>query len=253
MNARDNASTFAKGLSVLECLGAGQGGMTMADVARQTGLDRAAARRLCLTLIDCGYVVQTGRTLDLTARALTIGAGYLRRHDIGRAVQPILDRFAEELDGEIALAVQDGTRAIYVARSATASARVSFGFSVGSTLPLAPTATGRMILAQLAPETLDATLGQLDLHRFTTATETDPDRLRQRVEDAAATGQCHVENEFETGAAALAVPAGRIGGAPAALGTTASVNALSDETARNIALDVLRRAALALGYLRQGG
>ena len=253
VSTRENASTFAKGLRVLECFESGQRGMTMADVARLCDFDRATARRLCLTLIDCGYLVQNGRALELTAKALAIGAGYLTSHDYGRAVQPILDRFAEELDGEIALAVLDGPRELYVARSDTSSARVSFGFSAGSTLPLAPTAIGRMLLAQLAPDALDARLAGIDLQRYTDRTETDPTELRARIRETAANGHCHVENEFEMGASALAVPVGQIGGVPAALGTTASVNAMDDPATRNRVLDILRRAAMGLGYQRGMG
>ena len=252
MSPRENASTFAKGLKVVECFEAGTRGMTMADVARLCDLDRATARRLCLTLVDCGYLARNGRALELTAKARAIGAGYLTAHDFGRAVQPTLDRFAEELDGEISLAVLDATRAIYVARSATSSARVSFGFSAGSTLPLASTAMGRMILAQLPAEELDVRLPAIEIRRHTEATETDPAAIRDRINAAASEGYCHLENEFEMGAGAVAVPAGLIGGVPSALGTTATVNALGDVAHRDRVLDLLRRAALGLGYLRGG-
>ena len=152
------ASTFAKGLQVLRCFEGRREALSMAEVARLAGLDRATARRLCLALIDAGFLVARGRGLHLTARVLAVGAGYLAAHDVGRVVQPALNRAAEELGGDIALAVRDGGRAIYVACSATAGARVSQGFTAGSTLPLLPTAVGRMLLAGDTDTALDALL-----------------------------------------------------------------------------------------------
>lgn len=244
------ASTFAKGLQVLACFQTAPHSMTMAEVARRTGFDKATARRLCLTLVDCGYLRQTGRALELTARPLALGAGFLAGHDFGRRVQPVLDRAAPELDSEIALATLDGERAIYVARAATPSARISLGFTVGSTLPLLPTAMGRVLLAQLPPEEREGYLNDAEIRQFTSATEVDRSRLRASIEAAAQEGACHLENEFEMGAGALAVPCGLIGGVPAALGTTATVGMLQEPERRAQILDILRRAALGLGFDR---
>ena len=58
MSNKDNASTFAKGLAVLECFADGSTALTMAEIARRTGFDRATARRLCLTLESCSYVIK---------------------------------------------------------------------------------------------------------------------------------------------------------------------------------------------------
>ena len=100
----------------------------MAEVSRLTGFDRATTRRLCMTLQDDGYLHKTDRVLRLAPKILAIAGGYLTSNDFGHRVQPVLNQYAEEFEGEIALAMQDGDRAIYVARSAISSARVSFWF-----------------------------------------------------------------------------------------------------------------------------
>ncbi|MFT4708661.1 MAG: IclR family pca regulon transcriptional regulator, partial [Ascidiaceihabitans sp.] len=156
MANKDNASTFAKGLSVLSCFETGRRDLTMAEISRITGFDRATTRRLCLTLEDSGYLHKQDRIFQLSPKILAVAGGYLTSNAIGRSVQPILNQLAEEFEGEIALALRDGDRAIYVARSAPSSARVSFGFSVGSTLPLLPTAIGRMLLAHTLGDELNA-------------------------------------------------------------------------------------------------
>lgn len=246
MSARDSASTFAKGLAVLRCFERGQSDLTMADVARLTGFDRATARRLCLTLESSGYLRREGKALRLTPRILAIGGGYLAAEGIGKSVQPVLNQYAETLQGEIALAVRDGTRAVYVARSAVPAARLSMGLSVGSTLPLLPTAVGRMLLG-CCPEDVRANLiDRCEIAKFTETTDVDRASIRTKIADAARTGYAHVVGEFERGAAGLAVPAPPISGAEAVLATTASANRLSEKDALDYALDVLFSAALSL-------
>lgn len=246
MGLNGGASTFAKGLRVLESFEQGASDLTMADIARATGFDRATTRRLCLTLEDSGYLVKTNRIYRLSPKVLAIAGGFLASHGIGKSVQPILNHFAEELQGEIALAVRDGTRAIYVARSSVSSARLTFGFSVGSTLPLLPTAVGRMLIASCPEETRTRLLKDCELQKLTDATDVDPQSLRGKVEDAKRNGYAMVVEEFEPGAAGLAVPAPQIGGSEAVLGTTALSHKLTEPKELERSLDALRRAAISL-------
>jgi IclR family pca regulon transcriptional regulator len=52
--ADDMVSGLANGLRALEAFTPSQRQMTVADVAKQTGLTRAAARRYLLTMTACG-------------------------------------------------------------------------------------------------------------------------------------------------------------------------------------------------------
>jgi IclR family pca regulon transcriptional regulator len=246
MTQKNNASTFAKGLKVLSCFETGRRDLTMADVSRLTGFDRATTRRLCLTLEDNGYLQKDDRVFRLTPKILAMAGGYLTSNDFGRSVQPVLNQFAEEFDGEIALAMRDGDRAIYVARSAISSARISIGFSIGSTLPLLPTAVGQMLLARGMDSELDMDLARLVPEKLTEATDMNLASIRNKIEQAATQGYAFIRNEFEMGAAGIAVPVGNIGALPAVLATTASINQFDKAAEFDRALDILRRAAMNL-------
>ena len=246
MSQKDKASTFAKGLAVLDCFSGGRTDLTMADIARLTGYDRATARRLCLTLESSGYLIKRDKFLHLTPKVVAVAGGYLTSQGIGRLVQPMLNQFAEELEGEIALAVRDGTRAVYVARSAVSTARLSFGFSVGSTLPLLPTAVGRMLLAGCLEGEREELVANCPLEQHTPATNMNRASILGIVQHAATEGYAHSVAEFETGAAGVAVPIPDISGTQAVLATTASVNQLAREGELDRVLDILRRAAMSL-------
>ncbi len=246
MNNKDTASTFAKGLRVLACFETGRRDLTMADIARLTGFDRATVRRLCLTLLETGYLQKEDRCLRLTPRCLALSGGYLTSNNYGHAVQPILNQYAEEMQEQISLAIRDGHRAIYTARSTIMNARVSVGFSVGSTLPLLHTAVGRMLLARTPFEAAVDILAKTEMKRFTEATDMDVWSIRAKIQDASQQGFAVVRNEYEMGMCGIAVPVGAIGSVQTVLGAVVSVNHVSDPDALNRILDVLRRTAMAL-------
>ncbi|MEP2270736.1 MAG: helix-turn-helix domain-containing protein, partial [Marinobacter sp.] len=145
--AKDISLTFMKGMSVLRTFDESHSQLTLADIARLTGIERAAVRRLVLTLVYLGYVRKDGTRFSLTPRVLVLGSGFLRGNQFGRLVQPLIEMCARELGYSVGLAMRDGTEAVYVAQSSQRNARYTFGFTIGSRLPLLSTSIGRVLLA----------------------------------------------------------------------------------------------------------
>ena len=65
--------SFARGLSVITAFGPSTPRMTLSEVAARTGLTRAGARRVLLTLEHLGYVTVEDRRFALTPRILDLG------------------------------------------------------------------------------------------------------------------------------------------------------------------------------------
>ena len=199
MSTQTGASTFSKGLRVLACFEGGQRNFSMAELAKCTGFDRAATRRLCLSLVEAGYLEKSGQRLSLSPKILSLAGAYLAVNDIGLSVQPVLDRFATELGYQVSFAIRDADRAIYLAESRAGASRLSFGFTVGSTLPLLHTAVGRMILCGCEKEVVDAIFERVIPHRYTDDTQLDLQLIRKQLNEAARQGYCFLQNEFEPG------------------------------------------------------
>ena len=66
-------------------------------MAHRTGLTRATARRLLLTLGELGYVSTNGRHFSLTPRVLDIGYAYLSSLNIQQIAQPFLEALSERV------------------------------------------------------------------------------------------------------------------------------------------------------------
>ena len=87
--------SLERGLSVITAFGPTTPELTLSDVARATGLTRAAARRFLLTLADLGYVRNDGRFFSLSPRVLELGYAYLSSLTLPHALVRVL--LAEQL------------------------------------------------------------------------------------------------------------------------------------------------------------
>ncbi|TDK52130.1 IclR family transcriptional regulator domain-containing protein [Antarcticimicrobium luteum] len=202
---RNIAATFAKGMAVLEVFDGQVPALTLSEIARLTGQDRATARRGALTLVHLGYLRQDGRHFSLTPRVLTLAGGFLRAHQIGRQVQPVLNHHAAALGVEITLASRDGDHALLLAQSTAHGGPISYGFTPGSRLPLLHTSLGRMLLAGEAPDRLEGRIGEAPLTRFTEQSLTDPAQIAATVAAARQAGYVITDGEFEPGIVGIAV------------------------------------------------
>lgn len=240
--SKDISLTFLKGMTVLRSFDEDHSKLTLAEISRLTGIERAVVRRLVLTLVHLGYVRKDDNKYSLTPHVLILGSGFLRGNQFGRLVQPLIEMCARELGYSIGLAMRDGNGAVYVAQSAQQNTRYTFGFTVGSRLPLLSTAMGRMLLAWGDAEWAEEMLKTLPLERFTAETEMDRDRVAASVKEIRESGASVVSGEFEAGATGLAVPVGRLGHAQAALGLSEPQSEVPPERQRAL-IEVLHRYA----------
>ncbi|UWR57329.1 IclR family transcriptional regulator domain-containing protein [Phaeobacter inhibens] len=217
---RNISSSFAKGLAVLAAFDAATPTLTLADIARRTGQDRATARRGALTLVQAGYLRQQGRVLSLTPQVLALSGGFLQANQFGRKVQPVLNRHARSLGAEITLATLDQGRVLLLAQSTVEHAPVTYGFTAGAHIPLVHTSLGRMLMGCLPEEDAADTLATADIPRHTEQSLTQPDQILERVATARQQGYAVTDSEFETGIIGYAVPVSRPEQRPIVVGSS---------------------------------
>lgn len=239
----DYASSFARGLSVLLAFGPDAPRMTLAEVARRTGLTRATARRFLLTLCALGFAREVDRQFELTSSVLRIGYAYLTSLDFWEGIQPRLQRVTETIQESCSAAVLDGHEIIYVARSAAPTRSISIHLGVGARLSAYATSMGQVLLADLPADKLAEFLATVRLDPITEHTITDVDALVRRLEEVRANGYAIVDQEREYGIRSLAVPLRDPSGhALAAVNVSTRIERSSIETMRENFLPVLRDA-----------
>lgn len=197
--------SLARGLSVIEAMGASGGPMTLSEAAVATGLSRAAARRLLLTLEELGYVASNGRKFQLTPRVLGLGYSYLASLPLAQVVLPHMERVVEEVHESCSVSVLDGHEIVYIARVPTKRIMAA-NLSVGTRLPAYVTSMGRVLLASLAACDLECYLANVELAARTSRTVASVAELRRVLATVARQGWALVDQELEDGVRSVAVP-----------------------------------------------
>jgi IclR family pca regulon transcriptional regulator len=197
--------SFARGLEVIRSFSAAAPRQTLTDVAARTGLTRAGARRILLTLQTLGYVESDGKLFSLTPRILDLGFAYLSSMPMWNVAEPVMDALVEQVQESCSIAVLEGTDIVYVMRVSTRKImRNSLG--VGSRLPAWCTSMGRMLLAGRTDEEVMALLQASAVEVRTRHTLTDPQAILAKVRQARRQGWCLVNQELEEGLVSLAAP-----------------------------------------------
>jgi IclR family pca regulon transcriptional regulator len=242
---RQFVQSLERGLSVIRALSASEP-QTLSEVARVTGLTRAAARRFLLTLLQLGYVsVRNGR-FALTPQVLELGYAYLSSLTLPEVSQPHLERLVEEIHESSSVSVLDGDDVVYVARVPTRRI-MTVTISVGTRFPAHATSMGRVLLAAMEPAALDAVLGRIALDPLTPQTITDEADLRAELHRVREQGWALVDQELEAGlrsvAAPIRDPAGEV---VAAINVSAHATRTAVQDLKRSVLPPLRATAEAL-------
>lgn len=241
--------SFARGLQVIRSFSAEAPQQTLTEVAARSGLTRAGARRILLTLHTLGYVSTDGKLFELTPRILDLGFAYLSSMPIWNLAEPAMEALAQQVGESCSAAVLEGTDIVYVLRVSTHKI-MSISLGVGSRLPAYCTSMGRMLLASL-PD--DEVLQRLKAHppqALTRHTVTDVADVMAKVRTARKQGWCLVNQELEEGLISLAAPViDRSGRTVAALNISGQANRSSAKAMQDSMLPALLAAAQSISRL----
>jgi len=204
-NPTDYIASLAKGLKVIEAFGPTSPRLSISEAAVASGLDRAATRRVLLTLHREGYADYDGKFFTLTPRILRLGVAALASLPLSQIVQPWLDQLSEQIGQSCSVALLDETEIVYIARAAQKRV-MSIGLMPGSRLPAHCTSMGRVLLAALPREEADLLVRRSDLTPRTKFSILDPVQTLCRIDAAREDGYAFVDQEVETGLRSIAVP-----------------------------------------------
>lgn len=165
-----------RAFAILRCFGAERPALTASAAAKQTGLDRATARRLLLTLADLGYVWHDGQAFRLTPRTLDLGYGYLSALALPEVAHPHLHDLAHKLDETASLTLLDRADVVYVA-VVPGHRHAPPTLTVGARQPARTTSGGQVLLAGLPEDELRRRVDELGADADLVA---EIDRVRER-------------------------------------------------------------------------
>ncbi|MCU4186739.1 helix-turn-helix domain-containing protein [Acidiferrimicrobium sp. IK] len=225
--------SLERGLAVIKAFDADHPKLQLSEVARRTGLTRAAARRFLLTLLQLGYVRLDGRDFSLRPRVLDLGYAYLSAQTLPEIALPHLETFVSAVSESSSVSVLDGDDVVYVARVPTKRI-MTVVISVGTRFPAYATSLGRVLLAGLPDGELDAYLERVDIRPRTARAVGDAASLRGVLDRVREAGYAIVDQELEEGLRSAAAPiCDRDGAVVAAVNVSASASRTSLDEMRS--------------------
>jgi IclR family pca regulon transcriptional regulator len=221
---REFIQSLERGLAIIRAFGPQAPEQTVSELAAKTGLTRATARRFLITLIELGYSFLSGLAFP-------------------DAALPHLERLVAEVDESSEASVLDGQDIVYVARVPSSSV-ITLAVNVGARMPAHATAMGKVLLASLEHDQLDAYLSLAQLPSVLPRTVTDPTELRDQLRRVREAGYAIVDQELEEGLVAIAAPVrDRNGHAVGAINLSSHVMRRSVDSMREDLVGPLLRTA----------
>lgn len=239
----ERVNSLVRGLAVLRAFAKHHEAMTISEVAAETDMAPASARRMLLTLADLGYVEQHGKRFRVAPKVLDLGYSYLSSMPIWQIAQPILEKISESFHVSSSASVLDGCDILYAFR-ATHGDVSSVLVSTGTRQPAQVTAMGRVLLASLDEVRLDAVIARIKFSRITVNSVADPQELRKILAKVRTQDYAIVDEELELGLRAIAVPIrNRQGNVVAAINAAGRSRSLTKEVLVEQILPVMRDGA----------
>jgi DNA-binding IclR family transcriptional regulator len=134
-----------------------------------------------------------------------LGASVSMHTDLHEACSPVVDQLRNATRETVQVAVLDGREVVYVERRESPQTLRLFG-RVGHRNDAHCTSTGKLLLAYLPPQRLEALLDGWVLARKTPHTIRDVETLRQELDRVRQRGWAENVNEAEMGVASVAAP-----------------------------------------------
>ena len=237
---------------LLELLSAVPQGLSLSDLAAQSGLHVSTTHRLLASLTSRGYVRKDPSTgkYRLTLRLFEIS----RRASTVLDLLPISQTYLEELanlSGEaVHLVERSGSEVVYLYKFEPYSNPVNISSSVGRHNPMYCTGVGKSILAYMDDAEVEAVWAATDVIRFTDKTLTTIGALKEDLARSRERGYAIDDEEHDLGVRCVAAPIFNWQGDPvAAISISAPAARLTDARIESLAPHVRKAAEEISGLL----
>lgn len=176
------------------------------ELATDLSMSKAAIHRILVALRTRSLVqfdTET-RRYALGPMAATLGLSYLERCDVRQMAASELKSLSEKTNETATLSLRTGNTRVYV-EQVTPPREVIMSVTIGVPFPLHAGASSKAFLAFLGEAELEAYLAR-PLVALTENTVTDPDALRDEIDEVRRRGYAHSSAERQSGAASVAAP-----------------------------------------------
>ncbi|MEW1724548.1 IclR family transcriptional regulator [Streptomyces sp. NPDC093109] len=217
------ADVVGRAMRLLILVGEHPHGITLSELARESGVPVSTSHRLVNSLCREGLVDfdPSGKRYRPGLRLFQLGQQAGQAYGFAGTALPVMQRVTERTEEATLLSVLDGTRHLYV-HYVDGPLPVGVRSEPGRHGPLHCTSMGKVLMAFAPEEVRSDLLARIDLTPYGPNSITDRATLREAVRLARENGYATADEEHHAGLRAVAVPVLRPDGTVfAALSTAA--------------------------------
>lgn len=205
------SQSLERGLAILSSFASARPLLGVSDLSREVGLSRSTTHRYVATLAALGYLQQDAETRKyrLGPRVLDLGFSAINSMELRHISAPHLQELSDATGHTVNMAVLDGADIVYIERCQSSRAgrrEVDLNLHVGSRLPAYCTSMGKVLLAFLPSNELEAVLGAVRLARRGPNTITAKSELMKELERVRSRGLAVNNEELAYGLRSIAAP-----------------------------------------------
>lgn len=201
-------TTLARGLSVLRAFTKERPEMTLSEVAAETSLSPAAARRCLNTLVSQGYVGKKGKLFLLTPEVMGFASAFIESMNLEEVVRPHLQEVRDRTGDSSSLAVLSHEDILYLVHVST-NRMIRLVAGVGTRFPAYATSLGRVMLAYRSDQQISDYLRDANIRKLTSKTVTSRSQLQRILKTVRKQGYAAIQDELDYGIVSIAVPVRR--------------------------------------------
>lgn len=205
-SAQNTIKSLDRAMAVFIYLSEAQG-KTLTTIAEETGQSPATVYRILVTLEGRGLVEfePDAQHWHIGPGAFVIGARFLRRTGLVERARPILRGLMEDTGETANLGIERDGAVLFVSQVET-HANIRAFFPPGTLSPMHASGIGKALLAEMDDRRLARLLRRDPLEAFTARTITQPDRLRDDLDEIRQRGYSIDDEEKNDGMRCIAAP-----------------------------------------------
>lgn len=204
LNDATTVKSLDRGLDILEYIATARSSPSFSKLLKDLEIPRSSLFHLLSNLQQRGFLerepatdgYRLGPNLAKLAKAAP-------QPSLGATVSPCLRQLSAELNETCGFYVQVQD-AVEVIASAISTQALSYTMKVGARAPLYAVSTGKIVLAEFAPDRLKQYLACVELSPITERTIRSKSRLLQEIRSVRASGFAYSREEFTSGITAVA-------------------------------------------------
>ena len=206
-SGRYRIQAIERAVAILNAFTAEDPELGVTDLAERLGLHKSTIHRFLVNLEAAGLVERDRHTsrYRLGLRIFELGGLVLQQMNLWDEALPFLEGLVHDTGETGHLAVLDGGEAVYIEK-VEARRALRIPSAIGRGYPAHATSLGKILLAHLEPDALDALVVERGLPRCAPNTITEPSALNTELERIRVQGYAVDDEEYEDGLRCIGAP-----------------------------------------------